>query len=86
MLLEKSKIDPELLLVPITLQEAIKSTRIDGTQVTQDDMLEYGADENKKNIDIEEVLNYSTALIKGESLVKSISIYIRLIKEMHKIL
>ncbi|WP_341456929.1 Fic/DOC family N-terminal domain-containing protein [Clostridium chromiireducens] len=60
--------------------------RIDGTQVTLDDMLEYGADENKKNIDIEEVLNYSTALIKGETLLKSIPIYTRLIKEMHKIL
>lgn len=85
-LLEKSKIDPELLLAPITLQEAIQSTRIEGTQVTLDDMLEYGADENKKNIDIEEVLNYSTALIKGESLLKSIPISTRLIKEMHKIL
>lgn len=85
-LLEKSKIDPELLLAPITLQEAIQSTRIEGTQVTLDDMLEYGADENKKNIDIEEVLNYSTALIKGESLLKSIPISARLIKEMHKIL
>lgn len=85
-LLEKSKINPELLLAPITLQEAIQSTRIEGTQVTLDDMLEYGADENKKNIDIEEVLNYSTALIKGESLLKSIPISTRLIKEMHKIL
>lgn len=85
-LLEKSKINPKLLLAPITLQEAIQSTRIEGTQVTLDDMLEYGADENKKNLDIEEVLNYSTALIKGERLLKSIPISTRLIKEMHKIL
>nr|WP_307905773.1 Fic/DOC family N-terminal domain-containing protein [Clostridium botulinum] len=49
-LLNKSKIDPELLLTPITLQEAIQSTKIEGTQVTLDDMLEYGADENKKQM------------------------------------
>ena len=33
-LLNKSKLDPKLLLAPITLQEAIQSTRIEGTQVT----------------------------------------------------
>jgi hypothetical protein len=52
-LLKKSKINPELLLTPIALQEAIQSTKIEGTQVTLDDMLEYGADESKKTIDIQ---------------------------------
>lgn len=85
-LLEKSKIDPELLLAPITLQEAIQSTRIEGTQVTLDDMLEYGVDESKKNVDIEEVINYSKALLSGGDLLKRIPISTRLIKEMHKIL
>lgn len=47
-LLSKSKIDPKILLMPLTLQEAIQSTRIEGTQVTLDDMLEYGVDESKK--------------------------------------
>lgn len=85
-LLNKSKIDPELLLTPITLQEAIQSTKIEGTQVTLDDMLEYGADENKKTDDIQEVLNYSEALRIGENLIRRIPISTRLIKEMHKIL
>lgn len=85
-LLSKSKIDPELLLAPIALQEAIQSTRIEGTQVTLDDMLEYGVDESKKTNDIEEVVNYSNALRSGENLIKRIPISTRLIKEMHKIL
>lgn len=85
-LLNKSKIDPKLLLVPIALQEAIQSTRIEGTQVTLDDMLEYGVDESNKNNDIQEVINYSNALRLGESLLKRLPISTRLIKEMHKIL
>jgi Fic family protein len=85
-LLSKSKIDPKLLLAPITLQEAIQSTKIEGTQVTLDDMLEYEADESKKNTDIEEVINYSMALRTGEDLLARIPISSRLIKEMHKIL
>lgn len=85
-LLGKSKIDPKLLLAPITLQEAIQSTRIEGTQVTLDDMLEYGVDESKMNTDIEEVVNYSMALRTGENLLKGIPISTRLLKEMHKIL
>ena len=85
-LLNKSKIDPNLLLTPITLQEAIQSTKIEGTQVTLDDMLEYEADQSNKNTDIQEVINYSIALRSGEELLKKIPISSRLIKEMHKIL
>jgi Fic family protein len=85
-LLSKCKIDPDLLLAPITLQEAIQSTKIEGTQVTLDDMLEYEADKNNKNTDIEEVINYSKALRVGGDSLKRIPISSRLIKEMHKIL
>lgn len=38
-LLSKSKLNSQLLLAPITLQEAIQSTRTESTQVTLDDML-----------------------------------------------
>jgi len=85
-LLSKSKINPEILLMPLTLQEAIQSTRIEGTQVTLDDMLEYGVDESKKNNDIQEVLNYSSSLRTGERLLKTLPLSTRLIKEMHRIL
>lgn len=86
MLLSKTKIDTNLLLTPITLQEAIQSTKIEGTQITLDDMLEYQADESNKNTDINEVINYSMALRTGVDSLKRIPISSRLIKEMHKIL
>lgn len=85
-LLSKSKLDPNLLLAPITLKEAIQSTRIEGTQITLDDMLEYGADEAKSTVDIREVLNYSRALSEGENLIKRLPISSRVIKELHRIL
>lgn len=85
-LLNKSKINPRLLLTPITLQEAIQSTKIEGTQVTLDDMLEYAVDESKKNDGIQEVINYSAALNAGERLIGRLPISTRLIKELHKIL
>lgn len=85
-LLNKSKINPRLLLTPITLQEAIQSTKIEGTQVTLDDMLEYAVDESKKNDGIQEVINYLAALNAGERLIGRLPISTRLIKELHKIL
>ena len=85
-LLNKSKLNLGLLLGPITLQESVLSTRIEGTQVTIDDVFEYEADESKKNSDIQEVINYSDALRTGEYLLSSLPISTRLIKELHKIL
>lgn len=85
-LLSKSKLDPTLLLAPITLKEAIQSTRIEGTQITLDDMLEYGVDESNSTVDIREVLNYSRALSEGENLIKRLPISSRVIKELHRIL
>lgn len=85
-LLSKSKLDPNLLLAPITLKEAIQSTRIEGTQITLDDMLEYGVDEANSTVDIREVLNYSRALSEGENLIKRLPISSRVIKELHRIL
>lgn len=85
-LLSKSKVDPKLLLAPITLKEAIQSTRIEGTQVTLDDMLEYNVAESRASIDVQEVLNYSNALRKGEDLIKRLPISSRVIKELHRIL
>lgn len=85
-LLSESKISKALLLKPITLQEAIQSTKIEGTQITLDEMLEFNAGETTQTSDIIEVLNYSEALVRGEYLLKTLPISSRLMKEMHKIL
>lgn len=84
--LNKSKIEPQLLMMPIVLKEAVQSTKIEGTQATMNDMLEYNADEKHINSDIQEVLNYRNALVKGQSLLKQIPLSTRLLKNLHSIL
>lgn len=84
--LKNSKIRPELLLNLLSLREAIESTKIEGTQVTMDEMLEYRAEEKGANNDIREVLNYHNALEIGESLLNTLPISTRLIKQIHEIL
>lgn len=84
--LKSSKIRPELLLSLLSLREAIESTKIEGTQVTMDDMLEYRAEEKDSSSDIREVLNYYNALEQGESLLRTLPISTRLIKKIHEIL
>jgi Fic family protein len=60
-----------VLLSPLTTQEAVLSSRIEGTQVTMDAVLEYEADRDRKNLpagreeDIHEVLNYRRAMHRG---------------------
>lgn len=64
------------------------SSRIEGTQATMQEVLEYEADpkETKHKGDIQEVLNYRKAMqyaIKG---VKDVGFTLRLLKKMHEIL
>lgn len=85
-MLKNSKINPNLLLAPITIKEALQSTRIEGTQATLDEVLESEADEKIKNKDVREVMNYFEALIRGKELLNTLPISTRLFKELHKIL
>lgn len=84
--LKNSKVRPELLLDLLFLKEAVQSTKIEGTQVTMDEMLEHRAEEKKPTQDINEVLNYYKALEEGEKLLRDLPISTRLIKEIHRIL
>ena len=45
--LKNSKIRSELLMDLLSLKEAMESTKIEGTQVTMDEMFEYKADEKQ---------------------------------------
>jgi Fic family protein len=56
-----------LLLSPLMTQEAVLSSRIEGTQATMSEVLEYEAgigprDDPEKTADIQEVLNYRRAM------------------------
>ena len=69
--------NPDILLAPLTTNEAVLSSRIEGTQASFEDVLQEEAGITPKNIsdslksDIKEVLNYKKALIYilGEKLV-----------------
>lgn len=85
-LLENTIIDKKLLLTPIIRQEAVQSTKIEGTQVTYEDVLEVEAENKSNNLDVQEVLNYTEAILAGEETLKQLPISTRLIKRLHKIL
>lgn len=81
-----------LLLSPLTTQEAVLSSRIEGTQATMDEVLEYEATgdigqygEGRK-ADIYEVLNYRKAMHEAEHLLETYPLSQRVIKNLHKIL
>lgn len=81
--------NPMLLLQPLTTQEAVLSSKIEGTQVTLDEVLQYEANPNEnvsKFADIQEIINYKKALQYGAEQLKKISLSLRLIREVHKIL
>lgn len=82
-------INPSILLSPLTNQEAVLSSKIEGTQATMEEVLEHEAgevyDESKRQ-DIKEILNYRTALRKAEEHVETYGISLNIILELHKIL
>lgn len=94
----KNTPNPWLLLAPITTQEAVLSSKLEGTHATLEDILNHEAG-NQTSIEtdeIKEVQNYSRALVYA---MENISCYddlssmdskspltVKLLKEMHAIL
>ncbi len=78
----------DVLLSPLTTQEAVLSSRIEGTQATMGEVLQYEAaggeslDPHKRD-DIEEVLNYRRAMRQATQEMKSLPLCNRLIKKLH---
>lgn len=67
--------NPEVLLSPLTTQEAVLSSRIEGTQATLGEVLKFQAGEEpnqeSKRLDIQEILNYRRALREAETELKT---------------
>ena len=81
--------NPLIFLSPLMTQEAVLSSRIEGTQASFSDILQYeAAPKNiKKNYnDIEEVINYREALRYAEAELTKRPICLNLIREIHDIL
>jgi Fic family protein len=82
--------NPRILLAPLTTQEAVLSSRIEGTQATMGEVLgfEAGAEEaspSKRN-DIYEVLNYRQAIQEAERLMKELPLSQRVLQAAHEVL
>lgn len=85
----QSIINPEVLLSPLRTQEAVLSSKIEGTQATLKEVLEYEAEKvqsSEKQGDIKEIINYRKALFAAKSRLDSLPLSLRLIREMHAVL
>lgn len=82
-------INPAVLLSPLTTKEAVLSSKIEGTQASLEEVLQYEASpdvKNEKYDDIQEIINYREAMRYAKQWMKEKPITLNLIKQMHEIL
>lgn len=92
-------INPMLLISPLVSQEAVLSSKLEGTHATIEDFINYdaGNEVSVSKDEMQEVMNYRSALFYALDKMSTISddseegrhklpLSVRLIKEMHKIL
>jgi Fic family protein len=85
--------NPQLLLVPLQQREALRSSSMEGTYATPEELLLYQMDQRDPSSDADqandwrEVLNYGRALQLGVNLLQEgLPISLRLVREMHRTL
>lgn len=81
--------NPAVMLSPLTTQEAVLSSKIEGTQATVDEVLQQEAGllkEGEKYKDIQEISNYRLALYKARDYLESYPIRLSFVRELHRIL
>ncbi len=82
-------VNASVLLSPLTNSEAVLSSKIEGTQATVDEVLEYEAGmefEGDKIADIQEVVNYRRTLTLAKETLAERPITLSLIRQMHSVL
>jgi len=85
----QSMVNPELLLSPLSTQEAVLSSRIEGTHASLEDVLRYDAAPRKDTEridDIKEVQNYRKALSEAVAWLKKSGITVDVICRIHQLL
>ena len=82
--------DPSILLAPLSTQEAVLSSRIEGTQATMGQVLEFEArgvaKSSTRRDDILEVIQYSRAMWHAEEKLQELPLSLRVIRESHRVL
>ncbi len=76
--------NPDLLIRPYLLREAVSSTRIEGTRATIGEVLDIAAGGGTPGADVEEVVNYVAAMRAGIEQLREMPISSRLLREMHR--
>jgi Fic family protein len=83
-------VNPTVLLSPLTQNEAVLSSKIEGTQATLEEVLEYDANPSealeKKESDIKEVQNYRSAILLAKDHIAERPITLSFILSIHQIL
>lgn len=83
-LLKMLKFDQKFFLDSLVLEESVRSSRIEGTQISQDDM--YYMDYKRNDENIEEVKNLKEMFVYANEYLKNNDFNIVNLNEMHKIL
>ncbi|MEK6792139.1 MAG: Fic/DOC family N-terminal domain-containing protein [Deltaproteobacteria bacterium] len=82
--------NPDVLLSPMRTQEGVLSSKMEGTQATLGEVLEFEADkepkDDDKRLDIQEILNYRKALFHAGEELQTRPFNLNLLKELHDIL
>lgn len=82
--------NPSVLLAPLTTREAVLSSRIEGTQATMGEVLEFEAGQEPESParrdDIGEVLNYRAAMRRAEEVLEKLPLSLRVVREAHSVL
>lgn len=82
--------NPDVLLSPLTTQEAVLSSKIEGTQATFGEVLRFEAGEapesESRKLDIEEIMNYRRAMKLAESELQTRPFTLNLLKRIHNVL
>lgn len=82
-------VNPRVLLSPLTTNEAVLSSMIEGTQASLEEVLAYEASPDvnaEKYHDIQEIINYREALNYAIKQLKGKPITLNMIKDIHRIL
>lgn len=84
-------VNPWVLLSPLTTQEAVLSSRIEGTQATLEEVLEFDANPKEaidpvKQADIQEIINYRKAMSHAVERLRKLPLCLKLVRELHEIL
>jgi Fic family protein len=82
--------NPNVLLSPITTQEAVLSSKIEGTQADFEDVLKFEAGESpaepSRREDIHEIMNYRAALRLSEKLLHDRPFCLNSLLQLHEVL